>query len=90
MVEWLLEIGGGLALLGVGGLSGFIYGKRWKREAIAEEVEHNIQQRRNALTDRGRTTERRPEHDGIQPSRTGRVRIVSKRPRTADRPSDQL
>jgi len=86
----LLSIGGGLTVAGFAAVAGYVLGRRWRKDELQEEVAHEIQKRRNSLTDRGRTTDRRPEHDGLQPSRVGRVRIVSTRPTTADKPRDQL
>ena len=83
--ETLLAFGCGAMGAGLG----YLRGSRWSKERVTEEVEHQILVRRNELLDRGRTTERRPEHDALRPARIGRVKYVGTRPRPADRPRNQ-
>jgi hypothetical protein len=85
MVQLLLDA----FLFIAGGALGWWRGSIWRREKVAEETEHVIQKRRNALLIRGRHTDRRPEHDGSA-SRQGRVRVVSRRPTLPGTPPDQL
>jgi hypothetical protein len=76
------------AAIGVAGGGFWFYpkGEDAERERTAERIEHDRAVRRNALTDRGRTTDQYPEHDDAPSrSRSAPVRIVGTRPTTADR-----
>lgn len=71
-------------------LAGYLIGHQQKRGEVEEAVNAEFVKRRNALADRGRTTERRPEHEGHPPAVNRRVRVISTRPGPADQPRNQL
>lgn len=101
-MEWLtdnpgLPVWALVLLLFIGcatsGVLGYLAGCKNGMEKIADRVEVELdrilQRRAHDLADRGRTTERRPEHEGQQPAVNRRVQIVGKRPGRPDHPGDQ-
>lgn len=71
-------------------LAGYLIGHQQKRGEVEEAVNAEVLKRRNSLLDRGRTTDRRPEHDGMQPAVNRRVVVRSRTPGPADKPRNQL
>ncbi|MBK8246378.1 MAG: hypothetical protein IPK85_03125 [Gemmatimonadetes bacterium] len=71
-------------------LAGYLIGHQQKRGEVKEAVDAEFVKRRNDLFDRGRTTDRRPEHDGMQPAVNRRIKVVGTRPTPPDRPRNQL
>lgn len=82
-----------LTILFIGGLGaallGWCRGRQFERQDVAASVEREIQKRRNSLADRGRTTERRPEHDGQQPAVNHKIQLRSTRAPAPDKRGDQ-
>lgn len=73
----------------IGFWSGYRSGKQRERDRIEKTVAAELQKRRHDLADRGRTTERRPEHDGEPASRNAKIVVRSRRAPRPDHPSDQ-
>lgn len=73
-----------------GVLSGYLIGHQQRKEEVEEAVNAEFLRRRNALTDRGRTTDRRPEHDGLPPAVNRRVVVRGRTVGPADKPRNQL
>lgn len=71
-------------------LAGYLIGHQQKRGEVEEAVNAEFVKRRNALADRGRTQDRRPEHVGQQPSVNRRIQVVGRRPSPPDKPRNQL
>lgn len=74
----------------LGGLGGFWAGELHEKRKTETRFTDMIQRRRHDLADRGRTTERRPQHDGQQPSRNAKIVVTSRRAPRPDHRSDQL
>lgn len=89
----MMEIVFALALLALGAATFFWFG--WEVRGIkanrelTERMDAERSRRRNVLTDRGRTTDRRPEHDDEPPSRMGRVRFRGSKLPPPDRPANE-
>jgi hypothetical protein len=86
-MELLIWVGLGWTLAAI--LVSLALGQLINKRNVQDAVEREAIRRRNALLDRGRTTERRPEHNG-EASRVGKIRVVGERPGTADRPRRRL
>lgn len=81
-----------VAFIGValGYVVGWKLGASNERRRTEERIEQDVRRRRNALLDRGRTTDRRPEHDGQPPSHVSRIRVTSQRVVPGDQPQPRL
>jgi hypothetical protein len=73
-----------------GVFAGYLIGHQQKRGEVKEAVDAEFQRRHNDLLTRGRTTDRRPEHEGQPPSVNRRIVVRSRTPGRPDKPRDQL
>jgi len=91
--EWLRWVCLALAVLGAIGAAVWIgwhlRGKRAARDAL-ETVEKWRQAERFKLQANGRTSARRPEHDGEEASRVSRIRVTGEKPAPPIRPRTRL
>jgi hypothetical protein len=71
-------------------LASYLIGHRQKQGEVKEAVHAEFIRRRNDLADRGRTTERRPEHEGRPSAVNRRIQVVGRRPSPPDKPRNQL
>lgn len=71
-------------------LAGYLIGHQQTQGEVKEAIDAEFVKRRNDLFDRGRTTERRPEHEGQQPAVNRRIKVVGRRPTPPDKPGNQL
>ena len=90
-VMWWIAFGLGVTgFLATAGLIGYALRGRRELRRSEERFEEVRLRRRNALLDAGRTTDRRPEHDGLPPGRNGRLRMTLQRLGPADQPRRRM